>query len=74
MVEPTVKVFIWKSIPRSNKVLHFTYIYIYIHTEEHVNRAGNRVIIKEELTDSRAHVSVQLSCAVVLEEGGLTHS
>lgn len=71
VVEPRVKVFIWKSIPRSSRpmVSYFTYIY----TEECVNHCDNGVMIKEKLTDSSAHFTVEVSSAVVLDEGGLTH-
>lgn len=68
MVEPTVTVFIWKSIPANSEVLCLK------HTEEPADHVLSRASTKEKLTDGGVHSSVQASCAVVLDKGGLTHS
>lgn len=70
VVEPRVKVFILKSIPENNKGPWF-------HTlRTHRGAVGNhceRLIKTENLTNSSAHFTVEVSCAVLLDEGALTH-
>lgn len=63
VVEPTVKVFIWKSIPAGFQ----GFLTGFSHTE-------NRVWVEAKLTHSGVHPLLRLAGAEATDEGGLPHS
>lgn len=62
VAEPTVKVFIWKSIPDGLHVLVVG-----------LGHTGHVAGLTVKLTHSGVHPPLQLPCAEAMDEGGLTH-